>query len=607
MKQLLQRGDNYRWDLTGIEFAIKERVGMPSRFIGRVAEMEYLYGWAGRIKQELSRGLAFLGWRKVGKSLMLERLYNILYSEQRGLIPFYYEFTEGGRTGKEFYQDFVIRFYMQVVGYYTRDITWIRSAVHRDKRIAAVGQLVDKITPLTFQNKDQVLAGLTGSLNMLQREQPAYEYVLAAVAAPHGFATTPGVADRVVQMLDEFQYLNMYIDAGTKAKPCMAYMSTAESRVAPLLITGSLMGVVSEELMRWLPQRFGEVAVPKMNAAEAQAMTLNYGAAYNYPLTAEMAAYIVYITNGVPGRIVALLTPRLGKPALDSLAAVDRALQYEVAEGVIKQDWDDYLVLAMQALNDANMRRMTYFLCKREGEWYTPAAIQAALGLDLPHAQLQLELELLYKYDIIAKQRGRYGGVFDRTLRKVLLTNYRDLFDLPVAEFDAYFKTDNMLDYLQERVTQLELSLAEARKLRDTLAQLRGAHNNLKGHYYEREVLLTLIQQLIDGHGGLVADINVTAFTATLNYHLTSGEEIDIVLAGETVVIMIECKHYARANLDRLTPTMVDDFVDKATRLHQAHFPDSELRLGFFSKYGVEAALAQYVSAQGLHLTPDAG
>jgi hypothetical protein len=42
----------------------------------------------------------------------------------------------------------------------------------------------------------------------------------------------------------------LVIDAGVEDKPCKAYISTAEMKVAPLLITGSLMGLVSEELMR---------------------------------------------------------------------------------------------------------------------------------------------------------------------------------------------------------------------------------------------------------------------------------------------------------------------------------------------------------------------
>lgn len=126
MEKLLRLTANQRWDLTGIQFVIPERVSAPEDFIRRVMEMEFLYRWARMIPRGMSRSSAFLGRRKVGKGLMLERLYNIRYSEHAGIVPFYYEFREGQRDGKDFYRDFVIRFYMQLVsGFHITDFTFM--------------------------------------------------------------------------------------------------------------------------------------------------------------------------------------------------------------------------------------------------------------------------------------------------------------------------------------------------------------------------------------------------------------------------------------------------------------------------------------------------
>lgn len=600
MPKLLRVKENNRWDLEGIEFAIKERVGKPEHFIGRIEELEYLYTWANNIKQQISRSIAFLGRRKIGKSLILERLYNIIYSEQKGLIPFYYEFTEGMRSGKAFYHDFVIRFYMQVIGYYTRDIAWIREAVDKEKKMMDIEILINTIKTLDLPHREKIERRLENSVQLLNTDYPLYEYVISAVAAPHGFATMVGMEDTIVQMIDEFQYLNMYVDAGVEDKPSKSYMSTAESRVAPLLITGSLMGVVSEELMRWLPQRFYEFIVPKMKIPETVAMTLNYGRLYGHELTPQLAEYIAFVTNNVPGRIVELLTPKIGKPQISTLTDVDAALEFEVGEGGIKKDWDEYLTLAMKAVNDVHLRKITYFLCQHEGEWYYPRDLRQAMALELDEQMLRDELALLHKYDLIELKDGRYGGVFDRTLKKVLMKHYGDILELPTEEFLAYFRNDNLLDYLQERSKQLELSLAQAEHLRNTLRVLRGEHNDLKGHYYEREVLLGLIKGIIDGEGGLVEGITVTAFTYTLNYHLESGKEIDIVLEGEQVVIMVECKYYAPEYLHKITRDMVDAFIEKATHLKEERFPDKALRLGFFSKFGFEKKLEDYLEDQGI-------
>ncbi len=600
---LLRLKENYRWDLEGVEFAIRERIGDPADFIGRVEELEYLYSWAGAVQRGLSRSIAFLGRRKVGKSLMLERLYNILYSEQKGLLPFYYEFKEGERSAKKFYLDFIVRFYMQVVGYYTRDVLLIRKAIDY-KTDVELDVLNEQVETEPIPNKAIILDHLSRCRYMMAADEPLYEYVLSAVATPDAFAKTPGVEERIVQMIDEFQYLNMFIDAGVEKKPCKAYMGTAESRVAPLLITGSLMGIVSEELMRWLPHRFSQMHVPKMNPHEAQAMTLNYGHLHGYSMTPKIAEYIVYVTNGVPGRIVELLSPKIGKPPITTTENVDIALEYETGlDGGIKHDWDEYLELAMDAVNDINMRRITYFLCKHEGEWYYPGELKTAMNLKIEETPLRKELELLYKYDIVELKGGRYGGVFDRTLKKVLMSNYADILELPVDEFDAYFKSDSLLDYLKERVQQLELSLAEMRDVKQKLKVLQNTHNTVKGHQYELETLLRLLKGIIDGDGGLVAGMQVTTVRDVLNYHLETGEELDIVLEGEPAIVMVECKNYIPENLDKITTKMVDDFVDKATRLHASHFADKELRLGFFSKHGFEKTLETYLTQRGIVFT----
>ena len=599
MKKLLRLNKNNRWELEGIEFAIEERVGEPENFIGRIKELEFLYQWADNILKKNSRSMAFLGRRKIGKSLILERLYNIIYSEKKGLIPFYYEFSEGMRTGKEFFEDFICRFYLQTAGYYTRDFTLNRRAVDRQSKVD-FSILQTQLDKLDIPHKNEIISDLDDSMRMLQRDKSPYEYIIAATSTPRGFATTPGVEEKIVQMIDEFQYLNMYIDAGIEDKPCKAYMSTAEMKVAPLLITGSLMGVVSEELMLWLPQRFYEVMVPKMNIDESITMTLNYCFIYGQPVTKEIAEYIVHITNNVPGRIVELLTPNMNKPLIKTIEDADRALDFEVDQGNIKKDWDEYLNMAMNGVNDVNMRRITYFLCRHEGEWFYPMELKQNLSLELDDNKLREELMLLHKYDLVEKSGGRYGGVFDRTLKKVLMKQYGDILGLPVKDFDAYFRNDSLLDYLKERVRRLELSLEEADILRHKLNVLQGDHNNLKGHYYEREVLLSLIKSIIDCDGGLTRGISVTDFTYKLRFFLEAGKEIDIVLEGKEFVIMAECKNYAPENIYKITKKMVEEFAVKARRLAKERFQQKKLRLGYFSKHGFDEKLKSVFDRHGI-------
>jgi len=202
MKKLLRCNNHNRWELEGIEFAIKERAGQANYFIGRIEELEFLYNWADNIKNEISRSIAFLGRRKIGKSLILERLYNIIYSENKGLIPFYYEFYEGSRTAKKFFEDFICRFYLQVAGYYTRDITLNRRGVDRRTKVD-FSILLKKLETLDIPHKNDIISDLNDCVRMLKKDQEPYEYVITATASPAGFAMMPGVEEKIVQMIDE--------------------------------------------------------------------------------------------------------------------------------------------------------------------------------------------------------------------------------------------------------------------------------------------------------------------------------------------------------------------------------------------------------------------
>jgi len=101
-------------------------------------------------------------------------------------------------------------------------------------------------------------------------------------------------------------------------------------------------------------------------------------------------------------------------------------------------------------------------------------------------------------------------------------------------------------------------------------------------------VLLELIKSIIDSDSGLTEGISITDFSYKLSFFLEAGKEIDIVLEGQDIVIMAECKNYAPENIYKITEKMVEEFSDKARRLAKERFQYKKLRLGYFSKHGFE-------------------
>ena len=64
-----------------LTYALKERIGLPELFVGRKEELTFFQSWVESIPKELSRSTALLSRRKKGKTALVERLYNIVYSQ----------------------------------------------------------------------------------------------------------------------------------------------------------------------------------------------------------------------------------------------------------------------------------------------------------------------------------------------------------------------------------------------------------------------------------------------------------------------------------------------------------------------------------------------
>jgi hypothetical protein len=77
-----------------MEYAYKERIGKPEVFTGRKEEVAFFLKWIDDIKDEKSQSTAVLARRKMGKTALIERLFNITYFKNDGVIPFYYEVKE---------------------------------------------------------------------------------------------------------------------------------------------------------------------------------------------------------------------------------------------------------------------------------------------------------------------------------------------------------------------------------------------------------------------------------------------------------------------------------------------------------------------------------
>ena len=77
-----------------MQHPLPERIGNPDLLVGRAYEFDLFDKWLNRIPQRLAKSRVILARRKSGKTAIVQRIFNMLWNEERGIIPFYYNIAE---------------------------------------------------------------------------------------------------------------------------------------------------------------------------------------------------------------------------------------------------------------------------------------------------------------------------------------------------------------------------------------------------------------------------------------------------------------------------------------------------------------------------------
>jgi hypothetical protein len=404
-----------------MEYALKERIGKPELFTGRNEEMKYFLSWINDIKDEKSQSTAILARRKMGKTAILERLFNITFFNNDGVIPFYYEIKETKMWIGDFCQDFFLTLIYQYIAFKSRKINYL----DRDKRNslkeakhAAINEGLDYLTGLIEDVEHAIHHDYVDMLWNTVRE------------APKTIAKSQG--EFIIQMIDEFQFLNamIYLDKAKKNPAdtlAGGYLSTAESKIAPLLISGSWVGWLMSELNSMLTNRFKYEYLENMPEEEALEMLYKYSRFFEVPVSEETAYAIIKISEGSPFYISSILRSRSKHKDLTTIKGLTDTLEFETIDkrGNIKATWMEYVNAAFSKVNDRNAKRIVLHLFKYKDRELTREEIRNQLNLDMTDEELEKKLEALVKGDIIDQGQTHFDfrcvrdNIFDKVFRGV--------------------------------------------------------------------------------------------------------------------------------------------------------------------------------------------
>jgi hypothetical protein len=452
-----------------MDYAYKERIGKPELFTGRKKELGFFLKWIDDIKEEKSQSTAIMARRKMGKTAIMERLFNITFFKNDGVVPFYYEIKEAKMWMVDFSKDFFLSFIYQYIAFKSRKSLYLNPENTSD---------FGKVAEIAKQEGLDYLVGIIeGAAHAVAHEEIDILWNIAR-EAPKTIASRQD--EFILQMIDEFQFLNAKIYRDKNLQILVddlagSYLGTAESKIAPLLVSGSWVGWLMKDLSSMLPARFRNKFLKPMPENEASETLYKYSRFFQVPVTDETAYLLVGLTEGNPFYISALIRSTYADKDLTTLDGLGRTLEFETLhdEGSIKLSWMEYISKAFSEINDRNAKNIVLHLSKYRDREFTRKQILEELNLEMTDGELEKKLKALVKTDIISQGQSNYDyrGVGENIFDKV----FRGVYEKEIREFD--------LRVIKEEYTK------ELKDLKKQYNNLLGKYNNRKGYFTEFMIL----------------------------------------------------------------------------------------------------------------------
>jgi energy-coupling factor transporter ATP-binding protein EcfA2 len=404
---------------------LKEKIGNPALFTGRKKELNALLHWVDGIKTETSKSKAIISRRKTGKSAVMQRLFNILFAQNGQVIPFYFEISETSQWIADFAKKFYITFICQYIAFKSRNIIYLE--YNEDYSLLIQAAKKEKLDYLIRHIKGFEYSENMGSIDTLwdiAREAPR-------TIARHN-------DDRVLQMIDEFQFINRYIywDKYKKDRASElagSYLHTAEYKNSPLLVSGSWVGWLMDDLNKMLPGRFIITDFGNMPRNEAIEMAFNYSEIMKIPISYESACIMADLTEGNPFYISTLFQSDYQEKDFSNEQGILEVLDFETLDkrGEIRGTWMEYIHSAIDRINDMNGKKIILYLCQHKDKMIPRDQIEKELNLGMKNGELEKRLKAFVMSDIIEQGTSnfRYQAVSDNIFEKVFRGIYQEEID----------------------------------------------------------------------------------------------------------------------------------------------------------------------------------
>ena len=536
-----------------MQYPLKEKIGNPALLVGREEEFDNFGRWLANIPHELSKSRVILARRKSGKTAFVQRLFNQLWGQHGQVIPFYFSVPEG----KMWYPNFAIGYYCAFASHYI-------SFLEREEELVRNPLTLEAIKAYGIAKSIKLLVDDTELLLQRNNHDAMWE---TAYTAPHRFAAV--YDQRILVMIDEFQYLTQFVypDPYFQTKPIEtlpgSFHTAVESKVAPMLVTGSYISWILEIAAEYLEA--GRLSLwymnPYLTPDEGLQAVYRYAEAFGEPITNESAAMLNQLCMADPFFISCVIQSNYKGRNLQTVDGVADTVNYEITSRTseLSKTWGEYIYKNLSRLNDRHSKHIVLHLTKYHERTWTPKEIKESLGLELSYDDIHRKLELLMEADLIADGGSDidYQGLHDGTLYLIL----RSRFEKEILTFAPDFGQDFRRDLVA---------------LQKDNKRLQGMLNYLSGKMAEYQLATTFRSQkrfVLSKYFKEVQDktrLNITEVQLNVRLQRPDGKlmELDLVAqSSDGRVVLVEIKK----RKEKTGPDIVQDFWEKVQTYQQLH------------------------------------
>ncbi len=453
-----------------MKYPLREKIGNPDLLVGREKEFNNFGKWIANIPKCLSKSRVILARRKSGKTAFVQRIFNQLWSKNGKVIPFYFDIAEN----KIWYPHFAIKYYCAFASQYI-------SFLERNEILAENTLSLEKIREYGLTKSIEILVD---DVDSLIHDEKMKRYGLmwdTAYSAPERMANM--YDQRILVMLDEFQNIAQYVyrDEACEGDPDESmpgsFHSIVESKIAPMLVTGSYVGWLIEISAKYLQAgRLTEIYMnPYLTPEEGLQAVYKYAESYDEPITNETALLINRLCMSDPFFISCVMHSNIMERNLGTEEGVLCAFEYEITNrrSMMSKTWSEYIQLTLHKINDRHAKSMLLHLSRHSDRYWTHRELKKELQIDLDLNEILKRLLLLVEADVIewGSSDIQFRGLQDGTLNLIL----RNRFEEEIKGF--------VPDLKQEAHEQI-------RKLQKEKQQLQGMLNNISGQFAEYQLAM---------------------------------------------------------------------------------------------------------------------